>query len=438
MDYGDETSLRDTAPLPGLTARMLKRGTHTARPPGVRGRARPAQGVAGFHRQRRHAGRRGPDGRREPARRAALMHEALTAPAFKPEEFEQVRARAPHAARAGPHRSRRRSRGARSRGEGNPYPPGDVRYVPTDRRGARAARPQRPSTPSKAFHDTVLRRQSRRARHRRRLRRGRRSSRCVAEPVRRLRAPPRRTRACPIRTSPRSAAERTFETPDKPNATMLAKLAVPINDLSPDFAPLLVANRILGGDADSRLFERIRVKEGLSYGVGTQISPGAHRHQHASCCSTRSSRRRTCPKVKSAFDEELARARRDRLHDARDRQPRASRCSRSGASPAPTTVTSPASSSRRTTSAARGRMRAKQDAAIGAATARRGERGAAQVRDAGRDGARVRRRFQGGQALTHRRRTTTVSLDAQHLRIGTLPAPHHATCVSGAFRPRNV
>jgi GTP-binding protein Era len=54
---------------------------------------------------------------------------------------------------------------------------------------------------------------------------------------------------------------------------MVAKLAVPLNDLSPDFASLVVANRILGGDADSRLFERIRVREGLSYGVGTQIAP---------------------------------------------------------------------------------------------------------------------------------------------------------------------
>jgi zinc protease len=103
-------------------------------------------------------------------------------------------------------------------------------------------------------------------------------------------------------------AERTFETPDKPNATMVAKLAVPINDLSPDYAPVVVANRILGGDVDSRLFERIRVREGLSYGVGTQLSP-ARIDPNSQLLFYAIFAPQNLDKVKKAFSEELARAR---------------------------------------------------------------------------------------------------------------------------------
>jgi zinc protease len=44
---------------------------------------------------------------------------------------------------------------------------------------------------------------------------------------------------------------------------------MPLNDEAPDYAALMVANRMLGGDTDSRIFKRVRVQDGLSYGVGS-------------------------------------------------------------------------------------------------------------------------------------------------------------------------
>ncbi len=60
-------------------------------------------------------------------------------------------------------------------------------------------------------------------------------------------------------------------TPDKANAQFKAQMALPLNDLSPDYAALAVANFIFGQGQDSRLWQRVRQREGLSYGVGSSI-----------------------------------------------------------------------------------------------------------------------------------------------------------------------
>jgi zinc protease len=62
-----------------------------------------------------------------------------------------------------------------------------------------------------------------------------------------------------------------FETPDKANALFLAGLPVALQDDAPDYDALLLANEILGGGTQSRLWERLRQKDGLSYGVGSQV-----------------------------------------------------------------------------------------------------------------------------------------------------------------------
>lgn len=58
-----------------------------------------------------------------------------------------------------------------------------------------------------------------------------------------------------------------IHTPDKANAFYVAGLAYPMTDTDPDYAALLVGNHLLGGRADSRLFNRIRVQGGLSYEI---------------------------------------------------------------------------------------------------------------------------------------------------------------------------
>lgn len=69
-----------------------------------------------------------------------------------------------------------------------------------------------------------------------------------------------------------AAAHERFETPDKPNAVLLARSNLSLKVTDPDYPAMQVANNIFGGGAmKSRLGDRIRQKEGLSYGVASDI-----------------------------------------------------------------------------------------------------------------------------------------------------------------------
>ena len=79
----------------------------------------------------------------------------------------------------------------------------------------------------------------------------------------------------PIHTQYNAVAARkeSFETPDKSSAVFIARQNLPLNDEDPDYAALMVANNIFGsGGLKSRLGDRVRQKDGLSYGIGSGIS----------------------------------------------------------------------------------------------------------------------------------------------------------------------
>ncbi len=64
-----------------------------------------------------------------------------------------------------------------------------------------------------------------------------------------------------------------IETPDKANAIYVAGLTEKIRDDDPDYEAMMMANYILGsGGLSSRLADRVRKKEGLSYAVGSQFN----------------------------------------------------------------------------------------------------------------------------------------------------------------------
>ena len=68
----------------------------------------------------------------------------------------------------------------------------------------------------------------------------------------------------------------SIETPDKENAVFLAGTNLEIRSDDPDWEALYIANDILGGGSlSSKLGERVREKEGLSYGVGSQFTAKA-------------------------------------------------------------------------------------------------------------------------------------------------------------------
>jgi zinc protease len=66
----------------------------------------------------------------------------------------------------------------------------------------------------------------------------------------------------------------TLEAPDKANAMYLATLPLTLKDDAPDYVPMALANKVLGGGVKSRLLDRLRQKEGISYGAGSQLSAG--------------------------------------------------------------------------------------------------------------------------------------------------------------------
>lgn len=62
------------------------------------------------------------------------------------------------------------------------------------------------------------------------------------------------------------------ETPDKANAMFLARTNLSFNQNDPEYAALIVANKIFGGDPlKARLGDRLRQKDGLSYGATSNI-----------------------------------------------------------------------------------------------------------------------------------------------------------------------
>jgi zinc protease len=71
-------------------------------------------------------------------------------------------------------------------------------------------------------------------------------------------------------------ARHTIYTPDKANAIYTAGEHLPMKDTDPDFAALEVADFLFGGGSlSSRLGDRVRQKEGLSYGVVSHFSADA-------------------------------------------------------------------------------------------------------------------------------------------------------------------
>ena len=67
-------------------------------------------------------------------------------------------------------------------------------------------------------------------------------------------------------------AQMQADTPDKANAFYIAASMLKLQDTDPDFTALSLANFMLGGSETSRLWMRIREKDGLSYNVRTRLN----------------------------------------------------------------------------------------------------------------------------------------------------------------------
>ena len=67
-----------------------------------------------------------------------------------------------------------------------------------------------------------------------------------------------------------------INTPDKANAAYFAAMTLPMKDSHPDYPALALGNFVLGaGGLSSRLADRVRQQDGLSYTVQSNLQPSA-------------------------------------------------------------------------------------------------------------------------------------------------------------------
>jgi zinc protease len=111
-----------------------------------------------------------------------------------------------------------------------------------------------------------------------------------------------------------------INTPDKENAIYVAALMLPLKDTDPDNAGLELADFLFGGGPlSSRLADRVRKKEGLSYGVASHFSadpldPSARFMMFAICNPA------NIEKVDKTILEEMVRMRKDGISEAELRE----------------------------------------------------------------------------------------------------------------------
>jgi zinc protease len=98
-----------------------------------------------------------------------------------------------------------------------------------------------------------------------------------------------------------------IRTPDKQNATMAVRLALPLSDNDADYAAFTLANRMLGQGGNSRLWQRVREAEGLSYDVGSGVAWSSH-EANSTWQAWAIFAPQNLPRVEAAFREEVARA----------------------------------------------------------------------------------------------------------------------------------
>ncbi|MDP1999216.1 MAG: pitrilysin family protein [Rhodoferax sp.] len=106
------------------------------------------------------------------------------------------------------------------------------------------------------------------------------------------------------------ARRMVFKTPDKQNAFMQVEQPLAVNDTHPDYAPLTLANFMLGQGGSSRLWVRIREKGGLSYDVRSMVSWNTD-EPHSPWKATAIFAPQNRGLVEKAFREEVARMLKD-------------------------------------------------------------------------------------------------------------------------------
>ena len=298
--WGDESSLQGRRISGTLAMSMLPRGT----------RQMTRQQIADeITRLKIHGGLTEFETTRDKLPEAlGLAAQMLSEPSFPPAEFEELRREYLTALQAQLNNPEDLSSDALS-AHFNTYPPGDPRY--------HMALPERIEKLRQATLDEVIG-------YQRELIGTARGEiaivgdfdqQAIEQEVERL-FPPHLSR------SPYQRLEREFrrvaperiviDTPDKENAYLRARLDFMLRDDDPDAAALSIANYIFGGGSglSSRLVDRLRQKDGLSYSAGSSLSIGS-RQRLASWRVAAMVAPQNAVRAERAVREEIERARRD-------------------------------------------------------------------------------------------------------------------------------
>ncbi|HVG03529.1 MAG TPA: insulinase family protein, partial [Burkholderiaceae bacterium] len=105
-------------------------------------------------------------------------------------------------------------------------------------------------------------------------------------------------------------ARLVIDTPEKENAFIRGRIDFPLRDDDPDAAALVIANDIFGGGSglSNRVIERLRQRDGVSYGAGTGLTLGS-RYRVASWTLGAIMAPQNVAKAEQALRDEIERAR---------------------------------------------------------------------------------------------------------------------------------
>ncbi|MBA3505772.1 MAG: insulinase family protein [Betaproteobacteria bacterium] len=301
--YGDERSVFGKQADGTLTAALLKRGTAKKNRQEVEDTLDTLRAKVSVGGSEVGATVAGQTFRAQLPETLRLVAEILRQPAFPPTELDNLkreRVSMLESARTEPQAVAQRA----LRRHNNPYPAGDPRYVPTLDEALATVNAVTPESVRKFYSQFY----------------GASNAEIAlvgdfdAAAIRALitelfggwKSPSAYARV-PNPLVPNQPAALKFELPDKANAMLIGRLALPINDMSADYPALSVANFILGDSTDSRLLNRLRQKEGLSYSTGSFFTPSQF-EPNSSLGVYAIFAPENLDKVRSGLSEEIARA----------------------------------------------------------------------------------------------------------------------------------
>ena len=311
LHFGDEKSVFGKAAEGTLTGSMLNRGTTKKSRQEISDAFDKLRAKVSVGGSQTGASASGQTYRAQLADVLRLTNEVLREPAFPAAELDQLkRARATQleASRTEPQNIAQRALARHN----NPYPKGDPRYAPTLEESI-AANSAVTLDDVKRFHAQFY---------------GASNAELAivgdfdADAMRTLvtqlfggwKSPAAYARV-PDPFRPNLPASLRLLVPEKANAFLLGVEKIPVNDQSPDYAALLVTSFILGDSSSARIPERLRQKDGLSYGAGTYFQPSAL-DANSAIGSYAIFAPENLARVRTGFSEEFDRAIKDGFTDA--------------------------------------------------------------------------------------------------------------------------